>query len=117
MAHFFRRREAPPALWQVFAEQWLHLSRTKAEQWWSALQRSRWSQATELRHIVQLHTDVDSNWHQVWSLYQQAMGPAALIATLEDLIQEGQLPPLMARRIESNVLAQTDHTGQWKGSA
>jgi|SRR6516165_12497501 hypothetical protein len=116
MASVFPRRAQPPALWAVFCYYLFDLSRIKMEQWWAALTVSRWSRATELRRLVQLHTDLDNDWRQVWSLYMQAMGPQGLMAVCEDLIQEGVMPPLTARRIEDSVLRQVDAGGRWKGA-
>ena len=41
MPRLWPHREQAPALWRVFCQDWLLLSRTKTEAWWSALQAAR----------------------------------------------------------------------------
>jgi hypothetical protein len=117
MASVFPRRAAPPALFAEFCTGWLGLSRTKMEQWWSALSASRWSRAQSLRHLVMTHEMLDTATQQVFKLYTERLTPRDLITTLEDLITEGRLSPVVARTIEASVLAQTDRAGQWKGAS
>jgi hypothetical protein len=53
----------------------------------------------------------------MYRVYVRLLEPAVLITVLEDLIAEGVMAPVAARRIENNVLAMTDVRGQWKGTA
>jgi hypothetical protein len=66
--------------------------------------------------MVMTHEAMDNAVEQVSGLYAGAMGPTELISVLEDLITEGTLAPIVARRIEEAVLRQTDRTGTWKGA-
>src|SRR5262249_29871930 len=110
-------REPSPRIWHVFCEDWLQLSRNKTEQWWQALTASHWSRATVFCSTVLGQSVLTQDWRQVVRLYTDRMAPAELIAGLEDLIREGVMSPLPARRIEEMVLRQTTRTGQWKGAA
>jgi hypothetical protein len=114
MASIFPRRPpAPPALWAVFAEQWLGLSRTRSERFWQALQRSQWSRCREVRQLVHLHTGLDQTTEARWALLTTAMAPSAVIAVLEATVQEGTMPLVVARQLEEAVLQRTGREGGW----
>jgi hypothetical protein len=115
MARLFPRRETAPVLWGCFCCEWLHLSATKTEQFWTALTAAHWSRAVAVRSMVLAQSALATDWREVVRLYEGSMAPGALIATLEDLIKEERLSPLVARRIEEHVLHQTGPRGQWKG--
>jgi hypothetical protein len=70
----------------------------------------------ELRSTVVGHSALAADWQQVERVYRAMMAPQVLIHTLEDLIREGVLTPLVARRMEEHVLRQTNRSGQWKGT-
>src|SRR5215472_7534940 len=114
MPRLWPRRDQAPPLWGVFCEEWLLLPRNKLEQWWQALTQARWSRAVELRSMVQCQNALATDWRQVMRLYEGTMAPKALLEGLEDLIKEGVMAPLTARRIEDKVLAQTNTEGRWK---
>src|SRR5262245_17806945 len=116
MARLWPTREAPPVLWMCFCQDWLGLSSTKTAQWWQAITQARWSRAVELRSMVLTQAALATEWRAVMRLYADTMAPAALLGLLEDLIVEGMLPPVVARRIEERVLAQTNIAGRWKGT-
>jgi hypothetical protein len=92
----------------------LQLSASHCEAWWQALAHARWSRATALRSMVQCQSALATDWREVVRLYEDAMSPAALIAVLEDLIEEARLAPGLARRMEEHVLRQTTQHGHWK---
>ena len=67
--------------------------------------------------MVLAQSALATDWREVVRLYEGAMAPAALCASLEDLIREGVMSPLPARKLEEAVLRQTNQHGQWKDAA
>jgi len=110
------RRDQAPLIWREFCEGWLKLSRTKSEDWWHALCAATWSRPVAVRSAMVYRTALHDGGPPLPALDNQTLSPAQLIGSLEDLIQEGRLGPLKARRIEEAVLQRTDVHGQWKGA-
>jgi len=108
------RREAPPWIWIHFCTEWLTLSRHKSDQWWQALTAARWSRAVAVRSAVLTRVALPQGADAMTHLVQDTLSPTALVAMREDLITEGHLAPVVARRMEEAVLRKTDRHGHWK---
>jgi len=91
----------------------LLLSRQDSARWWRALDAATWSRPTALRGIVVCRAALGPAQGSMRHFVRENLSPHALVNALEDLIQEGLLPPGMARAIEEAVLRKTHMSGLW----
>jgi len=79
---------------------------------WTALCRSRWTDAQELRHLLCLH-----DWphcFDVRGLSNGGASPQRLCEVIEQLYQERLLKRMDASTLQSAILDWTDDKGSWK---
>ena len=106
-------REPVPALWRLFCLEWLQLPSSLTAQWWEALQRAHWSRPVALRSIIVCRAALSTGQGSTHHFVTTNVSPAVLIDSLEDLIKEQRLPPVVARQIEEAVLRKTHRSGMW----
>ena len=107
------RREGAPLFWTCLCDECFCLSRQETQQWWTAMQRASTSRSVALRGIILCRAALGRQQGTMRHFVTENLTPQVLIAALEDLIEEGLLPPATARRIEDAVLKKTHKSGLW----
>lgn len=116
-AQAFRpQREAPPQRWLAFCRELLGLSQRQSRRWWQALQQSTGARSVAMRTALLAAGCEWVSRDRLKHLMDQSVTPQSCIAVLEDLVEEGRLPPGDARAMEQAVLAKTAKEGTWKVS-
>lgn len=101
----------PPPLWPKLMFEWWQVSPTDADRFWHALETSRYSRPTALRHQFALPGSMAVDVHY---FVTQVLTPAVAIGIVEDLVHEQRLPRSIATRIQASMLEQINGQGVWK---
>ena len=93
------------------------LSPDLARTWWQALSKAQWSEArswlADVRYFDQQPRSRTARLDGVLPFLRLTSPPARVLAVLEALVQEGQLPRHEASAIEECLFSCIDRGGEW----
>ena len=89
---------------------WWGVAEEDGSAFWDAVARSQTLRPTVLRSNLALVSDPVAMARFV----RQTCTPSAVLQTLEDLVQEGQLSGPRATRMQTCLQARVDPSGQWR---
>src|SRR5215217_2996171 len=98
LMRFTLPRPPPPLFWSVFCAEFFGLSRQQIDQWWRALLAAHGRRAVALRESLRCREVLGAVQASSRQFMTTHVTPQVVVTVLEDLIEEGLLPPGAARR-------------------